>query len=145
MSDERMWLFQLRLEVETTNCSDIIYSFYHTLAGLLVTSVTQPRVKLGKKLQLELLTKEERGEQQHPTEHFWVRTYVALSGFSDFTLCPWLKLCHGCRGCDTVGNNVVLLCTCRFTISSPTTWSRQLWFPTKEEKIAVQRTEKVPL
>jgi len=40
--------------------------------GLLVTSVTQPRVKLGKKLQLELLTKEERGEQQHPTEHFWV-------------------------------------------------------------------------
>ena len=86
MSDEWMWLFQLRFEVETTNCSDIIYTFYHALAGLLVTSVTQPRVKLEKKRQFELLTKEERGEQQHPTEHFWVRTYVALSGFSDFPL-----------------------------------------------------------
>jgi len=40
--------------------------------GLLVTSVTQPRVKLEKKRQFELLTKEERDERQHPTEHFWV-------------------------------------------------------------------------
>ena len=52
----------------------ISYSFYHTLAGLLVTSVTQPRVKLGKRRQFELLTKEEKDEQQHPMERFWVRT-----------------------------------------------------------------------
>lgn len=40
--------------------------------GLLVTNVTQQRVKLGKKLLFELLTKEEKDEQQHPMERFWV-------------------------------------------------------------------------
>lgn len=61
--------------------------------GLLVTNVTQPRVKLGKRRQFELLTKEEKDEQQHPMEHFWahhpllhdvaVATLVPLRGEED--------------------------------------------------------------
>ena len=82
MSDEWMWLFQLRLEVETINCLDIIL-FYHTLAGLLVTNVTQPRVKLGKRRQFELLTKEEKDEQQHPMERFWVRVLKTILHWLD--------------------------------------------------------------
>ena len=67
----------------------INYTQYLTLAGLLVTNVTQPRVKPGKRRQFGLLTKEEKDEQQHPMERFWVRTlknYIALARFSNFPL-----------------------------------------------------------